>query len=152
MKVLESIQHARRHTEKSEHSGTIPNSLNTKKSRLVNEGQTLIFRLFDTPTTPKTIIQKSALNKPADLPNSQCESIFTKKSVPFMQAASVSHDRPTVLHVHNKVLDNVNSAANVNPFSPNSKLACRRLCERCPMHFFVFTQAFLYKIRNELAQ
>lgn len=46
------------------------------------------------------------------------DSIFTKK---LGAKLSMTKDRPSALHIHNKTLENVYSAANVNPFSPNSK-------------------------------
>lgn len=76
-------------------------------------------RLFDTPATPKTILEKSSgkcLNHlsaptPSDDTKGQ-ESLFIK-----------TMDRPRSLPLHNRVLENVmqQQTANVNPFTPDSK-------------------------------
>lgn len=76
-------------------------------------------RLFDTPATPKTILEKSSgkcLNHlsavaAADATKRQ-ESLFIK-----------TVERPRSLPLHNRALDNVmqQQTANVNPFTPDSK-------------------------------
>lgn len=60
-------------------------------------------RLFDTPATPKTIIEKSAITTPAPRSRLFHYSSDKPRAVP---SAYSKNDRP---------------AANVNPFTPNSK-------------------------------
>lgn len=76
-------------------------------------------RLFDTPATPKTIIEKSSgkfLNHLSAVTASdetkRHESLFIKTT-----------DRPLSLPLHNRALDNVmqQQTANVNPFTPDSE-------------------------------
>lgn len=69
-------------------------------------------RLFDTPATPKTIIEKSTAS---DLSSASLK--YTTK--PLAQATPNLPDRPRAYPIHNKVLDTV--TANINPFSPSSK-------------------------------
>lgn len=72
-------------------------------------------RLFDTPATPKTIIQKSSSSEfllPSEL--SKCNASQKATATPNIQ------DRPKAMPIHNKVLDSF--TANINPFSPTSSL------------------------------
>ncbi|KAJ6649829.1 Wee1-like protein kinase, partial [Pseudolycoriella hygida] len=67
-------------------------------------------RLFDTPSTPKTIIQKSAF----DQPKMAAREIFHR---------NLGHDysvRPVAYRLYNKSLDDIDNTANVNPFTPDS--------------------------------
>lgn len=78
-------------------------------------------RLFDTPATPKTIIQKSTSSEflqpaaAAKFNTSLKASAFGTDAVP---ATPNLHDRPKALPLHNKMLDSL--TANINPFSPSS--------------------------------
>lgn len=85
-------------------------------------------RLFDTPATPKTIIQKSSgkisINHimTSERDDNDTSFVFPKiidgsTPVPFIE-------RPRAIPLHNRILDNaINCGANVNPFTPNSKLS-----------------------------
>lgn len=77
-------------------------------------------RLFDTPATPKTIIQKSSASEL--LPTTATVKFGTKPggSCETIPATPMMIDRPKAYPIHNKVLDSI--SANINPFSPsNSK-------------------------------
>lgn len=68
--------------------------------------------MFDTPSTPNTIIQKSA---------------FDRTKVPqkhiFHRAIDTEYnERPVAFKLYNKTLENVDNTANVNPFTPDSGL------------------------------
>lgn len=78
-------------------------------------------RLFDTPATPKTIIQKSSSltarnNTP---PNSTAFPISIVPATP-----NAHHQRPKAIPIHNKMLDSF--VANINPFSPNNLLQSKK--------------------------
>lgn len=78
-------------------------------------------RLFDTPATPKTLIQKAALeNRIATPANSHSKlirkSILSQIGGLAPQTPNVS-DRPRPLPLHSKGT----LTANINPFSPSSK-------------------------------
>lgn len=80
-------------------------------------------RLFDTPATPKTIIQKSASSE--FLPPSTTAKFNTSLKPTGFGADAVPatpniHDRPKAIPIHNKMLDSF--TANINPFSPTSNL------------------------------
>lgn len=118
-------QHAHRHTEKFERLGR--RSQFCLPYKLMFMISKYFFRLFDIPTTPKTIIQKSSLTKHANLSTGDRNKLVFTKNDSNTTTPAISthhllqHDRPTALHVHNKALDNVYTAVNVNPFSPSSK-------------------------------
>lgn len=80
-------------------------------------------RLFDTPATPKTIIQKSASSEFAP-PSTTAKFNTSIKPTGFgadaVPATPNLHDRPKAIPIHNKMLDSF--AANINPFSPSSNL------------------------------
>lgn len=69
-------------------------------------------KLFDTPSTPNTIIQKSAFER-AKVPP---KNIFQRT------IDSDYHERPIAYKLFNKVLDDVETTANVNPFTPDSDI------------------------------
>lgn len=79
-------------------------------------------RLFDTPATPKTILEKSSVKCLNHLSAVASADAAKKQESLFLRAV----DRPRSLPLHNKALDNVmhEQTANVNPFTPDSKLAC----------------------------
>lgn len=92
-------------------------------------------RLFDTPATPKTIIQKSASSEflqpaaAAKINISLKASAFGADAVP---ATPNLHDRPKALPLHNKMLDSF--TANINPFSPSSNLLQNKKRARADEH------------------
>lgn len=67
-------------------------------------------RLFDTPATPKTIIQKCS----ADILPKQNNT----KPADAVPSTPIVLERPKAIPIHNKVLDSI--TANINPFSPTS--------------------------------
>lgn len=71
-----------------------------------------VHRLFDTPSTPNTIIQKSAFERTKVPP----KNIFHRST-----DADYS-ERPVTYKIFNKKLENVDNTANVNPFTPDSGL------------------------------
>lgn len=87
----------------------------------------MYLRLFDTPATPKTILQKSALlsstnskyMKPLNGPTDAMGylGIGGRKPIDIPSTPNVL-ERPKAYPVHNKVLDSI--TANINPFSPSS--------------------------------
>lgn len=81
-------------------------------------------RLFDTPATPKTIIQKSASSEFPPPPLATAKFNTSMKPTGFgadaVPATPNLHDRPKAIPIHNKMLDSF--AANINPFSPSSNL------------------------------
>lgn len=93
-------------------------------------------RLFDTPATPKTIIQKSASSE--FLPPSTTAKLNTSlKPTAFGAVDAVPitpnlHDRPKAIPIHNKMLDSF--TANINPFSPTSSLLQNRKRSRADEH------------------
>lgn len=66
-------------------------------------------RLFDTPATPKTILQKSRNHLSAAV----AADVARKSEI---------EERPRSLPLHSRVLDNFQQTANVNPFTPDSKI------------------------------
>ncbi|XP_037957826.1 wee1-like protein kinase [Teleopsis dalmanni] len=72
-------------------------------------------RLFDTPATPKTILQKSADN---NLNSDNVKAL-----------ASEMTERPLSLPVHPRTVENVRPSANINPFTPDGLMACKK--KRC---------------------
>lgn len=75
-------------------------------------------KLFDTPATPKTLIQKSSVATPATRSKLIRKSILSNiGGMPSQTPNAV--DRPKAMPVHNKALEPL--TANINPFSPSSK-------------------------------
>nr|XP_014090018.2 wee1-like protein kinase [Bactrocera oleae] len=77
-------------------------------------------RLFDTPATPKTILQKSRNHLSAAV----AADVARKSEI---------EERPRSLPLHSRVLDNFQQTANVNPFTPDSFLARNK--KRCRTQF-----------------
>ncbi|XP_017479887.1 PREDICTED: wee1-like protein kinase [Rhagoletis zephyria] len=78
-------------------------------------------RLFDTPATPKTILQKSRNH----LSTAVAADVASKGEIV---------ERPRSLPLHNRILDNFQpQRANVNPFTPDNFLA--RTKKRCRTQF-----------------
>lgn len=79
-------------------------------------------RLFDTPATPKTIIQKSSFdNRSTVTTPANMHSKFIRKSILSNSVVPKTpniYERPKSFPVHNKTLEPV--TANINPFSPSS--------------------------------
>lgn len=76
-------------------------------------------RLFDTPSTPNTIIQKSAFERTKVPP----KNIFNRST------DSDYSERPIAFKLFNRAFDNVDNTANVNPFTPDSgKCVCECVC------------------------
>lgn len=78
-------------------------------------------RLFDTPATPKTIIQKSSVENRPVVTTPAMQSKFIRK--PILSNTVVPktpniHERPKAFPVHCKTFEPV--TANINPFSPSS--------------------------------
>lgn len=80
-------------------------------------------RLFDTPATPKTLIQKSSANKFIYDPDNVLFSTMTK---PISGSTPVLAERPKPFPLHNRALDNGIQSANVNPFTPDSYLITQK--------------------------
>ncbi|CAD7086217.1 unnamed protein product [Hermetia illucens] len=80
-------------------------------------------RLFDTPATPKTIMQKSTAAKcPKFLYNHENANLDFVPAMVREAPGNVLCDRPRCFPLHNQAFDNVMNAANINPFTPNSLL------------------------------
>ncbi|CAD6997247.1 unnamed protein product [Ceratitis capitata] len=77
-------------------------------------------RLFDTPATPKTILQKSRNHLSAAV----AADVARKNQI---------EERPRSLPLHNRVKDNFQPQWNVNPFTPDSFLARNK--KRCRTQF-----------------
>lgn len=78
-------------------------------------------RLFDTPATPKTLIQKAALENRIATPANSHSKLIRKSILSHIgglapQTPNVS-DRPKPIPLHSKGT----LTANINPFSPSSK-------------------------------
>lgn len=78
-------------------------------------------RLFDTPATPKTILEKSSGKCLNHLSALAATAEASKQPELYMKAV----ERPRSLPLHNRALDNImqQQTANVNPFTPDSKLS-----------------------------
>lgn len=76
-------------------------------------------RLFDTPATPKTILEKSSGKCLNHLSVVAATDVAQKQESLFLKTI----ERPRSLPLHNRALDNVmqQQTANVNPFTPDSK-------------------------------
>ncbi|XP_065357211.1 wee1-like protein kinase [Calliphora vicina] len=88
-------------------------------------------RLFDTPATPKTILEKSS-GKCLNHLSAVAEADVTKRHESlFIKTV----ERPRSLPLHNRALDNVmqQQTANVNPFTPDSLMAHNK--KRCRTQF-----------------
>lgn len=91
-------------------------------------------RLFDTPATPKTLIEKSAST---EMPrastmaklNTSFRTVFGADTVP---ATPNAHDRPKAIPIHNKMLESF--TANINPFSPTNNLLQNKKRSRADEH------------------
>lgn len=92
-------------------------------------------RLFDTPATPKTIIQKSSVKSFNHLTNSEGQCLSERKTSNNSNEAknTCPLEKPKPVPLHNRVLDNSMQSANVNPFTPNSLLAQNK--KRCRTQF-----------------
>uniref|UniRef100_A0A1A9W029 Wee1-like protein kinase n=1 Tax=Glossina brevipalpis TaxID=37001 RepID=A0A1A9W029_9MUSC len=79
-------------------------------------------RLFDTPATPKTILEKSSVNHLSRV-SAGGSPLFLKTS-----------ERPLSLPLHNRALDNVmqQQTANINPFTPDNLMAHNKKRYRTP--------------------
>lgn len=78
-------------------------------------------RLFDTPATPKTLIQKASLENRTATPANSNGKLIRKSILSHIgglapQTPNIS-ERPKPLPVHSKGT----LTANINPFSPSSK-------------------------------
>ncbi|XP_005185899.1 wee1-like protein kinase [Musca domestica] len=91
-------------------------------------------RLFDTPATPKTILEhcgpakeKSSAKALNHLSLAAASDITKRQESLFLKAT----ERPRSLPLHNRALDNVmqQQTANVNPFTPDSLMAHNK--KRC---------------------
>lgn len=82
-------------------------------------------RLFDTPATPKTILEKSSGKCLNHLSAVAASDITKKHESLFLKTA----ERPRSLPLHNRALDNVmqQQTANVNPFTPDSKYSLKSI-------------------------
>lgn len=78
------------------------------------------FRLFDTPATPKTILQKSELMSTTGSTNRSLLKSLQDGKTPAANVPTTpsAMDRPKAFPVHNKMFDSI--TANINPFSPSS--------------------------------
>lgn len=90
----------------------------------------LFCRLFDTPSTPKTIIQKSTLSKL--MQNETVSNAPTETSVTKI-TTNLTIDRPMAVHVHSNILSY--PTANVNPFTPDSKRTISLNLSRNPSNY-----------------
>ncbi|XP_065084148.1 wee1-like protein kinase [Ochlerotatus camptorhynchus] len=73
-------------------------------------------RLFDSPATPKTIIQKSTskfMKTLANVPSNDLDSLVK----PFDANGTIIHEKPRAVPLHRNY-DNLIPSANVNPFTP----------------------------------
>lgn len=80
-------------------------------------------RLFDTPATPKTILEKSSGKCLNHLSAVAASDLTKRQESLFLKTA----ERPRSLPLHNRALDNVmqQQTANVNPFTPDSKYSMK---------------------------
>lgn len=76
-------------------------------------------RLFDTPATPKTILEKSSGKCLNHLSAVAAADVTKKQESLFLKTI----ERPRSLPLHNRALDHVmnQQTANVNPFTPDSE-------------------------------
>ncbi|XP_013102086.2 wee1-like protein kinase [Stomoxys calcitrans] len=88
-------------------------------------------RLFDTPATPKTILEKSSVKCLNHLSAVAASDIARRQESLFLKTA----ERPRPIPLHNRALDNImqQQTANVNPFTPDSLLAHNK--KRCRTQF-----------------
>lgn len=77
-------------------------------------------RLFDTPATPKTILEKSSGK--CLLNGDPLPANITEEDVLFLKTV----DRPRPVHLHHHIIKE--QTANVNPFTPDSKLLYAAAC------------------------
>lgn len=106
-------------------------------------------RLFDTPATPKTILQKSAFLSSTNVANSKYMKplnghtdsmtflgIGGRKPIDMPSTPSIL-DRPKAFPLHNKVLDSI--TANINPFSPSSS--------KCSYYYYFYYYYFVCNLQ-----
>lgn len=97
-------------------------------------------RLFDTPATPKTILQKSNTSKYMKmLSTNDTNDTLDVLAKPIDVSTPLFLDKPRAVPIH-KSHDNLMSGANVNPFTPKSKffLLFFLYINRFFINFFLF--------------
>lgn len=105
----------------------------------------MLYRLFDSPQTPKTIIQKSSARNLNYLSTNNNAPSAVSLQKPHIRSSILSAttngqplhlsfgpDRPKPVPLHNRTLANIQSA-NINPFTPNSLLSQNK--KRCRTMF-----------------